>query len=165
MTSLDLTTRENWELILTQKSVVTRHSDKLRKDSLYEYDPIQPIYANPRSPLLLIGTKSDNALPHWFLGATASQFLYVSPSTTSYIISGVQAQESKKIGLNRLTLVKFEDYGISPYTLQLSIPYWLEDIVIEVWEYADPIVSANQNIIERLDSIETKIDAIENYGT
>jgi len=158
MASLDLIARENWELILTQKSIVTRHSDKVRKDSLYEYDPIKPIYTNPRSHLLLIGTKSDSALPHWFLGATASQFLYVSPSTTSYVVSGVQAQESKKIGLNRLTLVKFEDYGISSYTLQLNIPYWIEDITIEVWEYADSLISDSQNIIERLDSIETKID-------
>lgn len=162
MTSIDLATRDNWELILTQTSVVTRHSDKIRNDSLYEYDPIQPIYTTPRSPLLLIGTKSETALRRWFLGAIASQFLYVSPSTTSYVISGVQAQESRKIGLNRLTLVKFEDYGISPYILQLSIPYWIEDITVEVWEYADPLVSDSQNIIDRLDAIEIKIDNSSN---
>lgn len=154
----DLATRENWDLILSDSRSVT-YTNNTTSDKLpYYYEPISPIYASPNSHILLIGTKSEKAKPHWFLGARASQFLYVSPSTTSYFISGVQAQESKKIGLNRLTLVKFEDYGISPYTLQLSIPYWIEDITVEVWEYADPIVSDSQNIIDRLDAIETKID-------
>lgn len=157
MVDLELANSQNWELILTQRRAVIYHTDKVLRNSLYEYDPIQPIYANPRSHLLLIGTKSESSPSYWFLGARAAQFLYVSPSMESYVISGVQAQGTKNIGLNRITLVQFEDYGVSPYTLQLSIPRWIEDIQIEVWEYANPIVSDSQIIIDRLDSIETKL--------
>lgn len=167
MTYLDLAQRENWELLLSERRIAVKHDKPVRKNSLYEYTPISPIYATPRSRLLLIGTQSDSAEPRWFLGARASQYLYVSPSMTTAYVSGVQAADIKSIGLNRMTLVEFKDYGVSPYVLQLAIPYWLEDISVEVWEYQGyiPIDADNSEILDRLDAIEDKLDALENYGT
>lgn len=131
----DLVTRENWELILSERRVVVYKNGTSPVNDNYKYTPISPIYASPNSHILLIGTQSNSALSHWFLGARVSQYLYVSPSTTPNLISGVQTSDIKRVGLNRLTLVKFEDYGVLPYILQLEIPYWLEDIYVEVWEY------------------------------
>ncbi len=160
----DLATRENWELLLQDRRIAQRVSDPNLAPYLYKYKPINPIYATPNSTTLLIGAYSDSARPTWFLGATASQYLYVSPSFDSQLIGGVQSSDSKKIGLRRLTLVKFDDYDISPYTLQLDIPYWLEDIYIEVWEYTGYIEPGYQEVLDRLDSIEMKIDAMETQG-
>lgn len=165
MSVWDLATVGNWELLLTETRIATRESTTVRPDSLYEYIPIQPIYVAPISHTLLIGTQSNTAQPHWFLGARASQFLYVSPSMSSAFVSGVQASDIQKVGLNRLTLVEFKNYDVAPYVLQLDIPYWLEDIYVEVWEYQGNIGGEQSefdasDIIERLQRIENKVDAI-----
>lgn len=160
----NLATRENWELILSERRNVVYKDNTLPSQDRYRYTPISPIYTTPNSHILLIGTQSNSALAHWFLGARASQYLYVSPSTTSNLISGVQTSEIKKLGLNRLTFVQFPNYNILPYTLQLEIPYWLEDIYIEVWEYQGVYADANQqydDLVLRLDAIETQLDRIE----
>lgn len=163
MPDWDLATRENWELILGEQRTVTYNEGTSPTDLKYKYTPISPIYATPQSHTLLIGTYSSRARTHWFLGARASQYLYVSPSVTSAFISGVQASDTQKCGLNRLTLVEFKNYDVSPYVLELDIPYWLENIYIEVWEYQGATdVSQNEldasDIIERLQRIESKID-------
>lgn len=162
----DLATRENWELLLSERRAVTYSNNTAPTDLRYKYTPISPIYATPQSHTLLIGTVSNSALQHWFLGAIASQYLYVSPSMTLDTTSGVQAGDSKKIGLNRLTLIEFKNYDVSPYILKLEIPYWLEDIAVEVWEYQGyiPASEDNSEILDRLDAIEDKLDALENYG-
>lgn len=153
----DLATRENWELILGERRTVVYNNGTSPSQDKYNYTPIPPIYTTPNSHILLIGTQSNSARAHWFLGARASQYLYVSPSMNSNLISGVQTSEVKRIGLNRLTLVQFPNYNIVPYTLQLEIPYWLEDIYIEVWEYQGIYADENQQheeLITRLDAIE-----------
>lgn len=167
MPNWDLVIRENWELILSQQLNVVYNEGTLPTDKKYKYTPISPIYATPQSHTLLIGTYSNRARAHWFLGARASQYLYVSPSMTSAFISGVQASDTKKCGLNRLTLVEFKNYDVVPYTLQLEIPYWLEDIYVEVWEYQGNIGDSQtkldtSDIIERLQRIESKISTDNN---
>lgn len=159
MTDLQLTDNSNWELLLSQKKVATRYTDKLVPYSHYEYEAIPPFYANPHSHLLLIGTRSDTAKPYWFLGATASQYLYLSPGLSSNFTSGVQAGNSINVGLNRMTVVEFKDYDIFNYVLELKIPYWIEDIYIEVFEYVGFVEPDGRRIIEQLDSIETKLDS------
>lgn len=158
----DLATRENWKLILTESRVAERkpnNPDPARYE--YLYLAIPPIFATPSSHILLIGTYSRTAEPHWFLGARVTQYLYVSPSMNSNLISGVQTSEIKRVGLNRLTLVEFPNYNISPYAIQLEIPYWLEDIYVEVWEYEGYYLDKNEQfeeIILRLDSIEEQLN-------
>lgn len=169
MSVWDLAAQGNWEIILGERRIVQQVSGTIPKRFDSAYIPIAPFYATPYSHTLLIGTQSNNALPYWFLGARASQYLYVSPSMSNNFISGVQAADSKKCGLNRLTLVEFKNYDISPYTLQLEIPYWLEDIYVEVWEYTgnmggDQYEFDTSDIIERLQRIETKIDIDNAWG-
>ena len=159
----DLATRENWELLLSESRTVT-YTSGTPTDDTYKYTSISPFYTTPHSHILLIGTSSNSALNHWFLGARASQYLYVSPSLSSNLISGVQTSEIKRIGLNRLTLVQFPNYKVLPYVLQLEIPYWLEDIYVEVWEYQGAYYGEDEqyeNTILRLENIEEKIDRIE----
>jgi hypothetical protein len=160
----DLATRDNWNLLLQDRRFAEIVKDPNLKPNQIKYKPINPLYANPTSNTLLIGAVSETAKKYWYLGARASKYLYVSPSTTSGFIRGVQVSDVKQIALGRMNLVEFKDYDVTPYTLQLDIPYWLEDIYIEVWEYDGYIEPGYQEVLDRLDSIETKIDAIENYG-
>lgn len=161
----DLATRNNWELVLNDKRVVTPLPNSQTDLGGFSYTPIPPIYAVCSTSTVLVGTYSASAKPYWFLGARISQFLYVSPSMSANFIGGVQAGASRSAGLNRLNLFKFDDYDIYPYALSIETPYWIEDIYIEVWQYEGADNTDSDDIILRLDSIEMKIDAMENYGT
>lgn len=165
----DLATQGNWDLILAERRAAERIAVNQRRSSIYEYYPIAPFYVAPYSHTLLIGTQSSAAQSYWYLGARASQYLYVSPSMSSNFISGVQAADSKKCGLGRLTLIEFKNYDVIPYTLQLEIPYWLEDVYVEVWEYQGDIGGTQyefdtSDIIERLQRIEEKMDIDNAWG-
>ena len=159
MPNWDLATLDNWQLILQDSRVAQRVTNAPLAPGDYRYKPIPPIFATPSVNTLLVGTFSQTAKPYWFLGARASQYLYVSPSMSSNFISGVQAGNTINVGLNRLTLIEFKDYNISPYVLHLEIPYWIEDIYVEVWEFTGYMQPDYQDILDRLDSIETKIDS------
>lgn len=162
----DLAKQGSWQLLLAEQRIV----QKRRKITAYnyEYQPIPDFFAAPKNHVLLIGAVSNSAKPHWYLGAKASQYLYVSPSSSDNLAQGVQTSETKSIRLNHLNLVKFENYNVSPYALRLEIPYWLEDIYIEVWEYQGAYYGEDEqyeNTIVRLESIEEKIDAIKENMT
>lgn len=157
----ELKNKENWKLISSETRNVVYKDGTKPSDDKYRYTPIPPIFAAPNSNVLLVGIRSESALPHWFLGARVSQYLYVSPSNSPNLVSGVQVAGHIKAGLNRLTLCQFLNYGIYPYVVQLDIPYWLEDIYVEVWEYRGLQLNEDvqyENIMSRLNNIETKID-------
>ena len=156
MTVWDLATLNNWELILAEQR--NAQSYKRRTAYNYQYEPISDIFATPNNHTLLIGSYSNKAKLHWTLGAKASQYLYISPSTISNLIGGVQGGESKTVRLNQLTLIEFPNYSILPYILRLEIPHWLEHIYIEVWEY---LGQADQPLENRLADIEDALARVE----
>lgn len=160
---LDLVNRENWRLVLSERRTVTYKNGTSPANDKYQYTPIDLIFVSLNSNVLLVGSQSNSAKKHWYLGARISQYLYVSPSAGSNFIQGVEAQEQKRIRLGNLTLVNFKDYGVYPYVLAIEIPYWLEDAYVEVWEYNQIVTDLNQEfdlqgIEQRLDRIEHKID-------
>lgn len=159
----DLSTKQNWRLLLSDSRVAEYNKEATY--SRYFHNPINPFITSPNSPILLIGTYSPTAKKHWFLGARASQYLYVSPSSTKELILGVCSGEKKRVGLRELTLVRFPNYNIFPYILQLEIPIWLDTIYVEVWEYLGQYSDEDesiQSIISRLESIESKLENIDN---
>lgn len=160
---LNLANQKNWRLILGERRTVTYKNGTSPTDDKYRYEPIDPIYVSPNSNILLVGSQSNSAEKHWYLGARVSQYLYVSPSASANFIRGIEAQEQKRIRLNNLTLVNFKDYGIYPYILAIEVPYWLEDAYVEVWEYNQVVTESIQQfniqeIKQKLDRIEYKID-------
>lgn len=155
----DLAKQGNWQLLLAEERIV-QNRKKITAYN-YEYQPISDFFASPKSHVLLIGTISNSAKKHWYLGAKASQYLYISPSLNNNLATGVQVSDTKSIRLNHLNLVKFENYNVIPYVLRLEVPYWLEDIYIEVWEYQGKYYGEDEqyeNTIVRLEGIEEKID-------
>lgn len=99
------------------------------------YAPIQPKLVALDKHVLLIGISAVYSKPTWFLGGYASQYLYISPSTTPFIPQGVQACETKRLRLNTMTLVQFQNFGKTPYVLLIELPRWFRDVHVEVWKY------------------------------
>jgi hypothetical protein len=165
----ELSTRGNWVLVATERKTIVRTYTPNDPKVEYKYDEISPIYVEITKPAVLIGAFSETAKPHWFLGGIVSQYLFISPSTYLGFMSGVKAEKVINIGLNRLNFIEFKTYNLNSYVLEIKIPYWLEDIYIEVWEYqgyeAPNFINADLEAIkEDLERIEAKIDAVENYG-
>lgn len=165
MTLLDLTNRGNWQILLSESKRVTRRKPT-RPNKLYEYDPISPFFSSANSRTVLIGCYSESAEPHYYLGAKVSQYLYVSPSSNANFISGVQVSKQEKARLGQFTLIRFEDYNIYPYLLNIEIPYWLEDIYIEAWQYLDPLSENTDELLLNLQSeiseMRFQLDQLQN---
>jgi hypothetical protein len=98
--------------------------------------PIPAITVSVSSPVLLIGASSVSAKPNWYLAGRVSQRLLFSPSSTSDFIAAVQSSGRYKIGLNRLNLILFTDYGVTPYLIEIQIAKWHRQMYLEIWEYS-----------------------------
>lgn len=133
---LDLTAVQNndWENVFAADRVVEYNVDS--QNQPLSYTPIENMFVALDKHVLLIGISSEiNVKPWWFLGGRASQYLYLSPSSTPNLSLGVQACEQKRLKINSMTLVQFQNFGIAPYVLLIEIPYWLEQVHVEVWKY------------------------------
>jgi hypothetical protein len=166
MPTWDLSTRGNWELIVSESKSVVYNSGDSPDAITYEYTPIDPIYASATSHTLLVGVVSNTVRQHWFLGARVSQYLFVSPSSGQGLMSGVQVSDIYKAGLNRLTLVEFKDYRVVPYVVEVAIPYWIEQAYVEVWQYNGTMPTGSQpdftELLNRLDAMQEKLNSLTN---
>lgn len=148
MSLINLSPASNWRLIAQEEKRVRVTSGNLSSNNS-TYRPIDPTFTLANSSTVLVGVTSESALPYWYLGARVSQYSYVSPSSARKFIAGVQTSEQKRIRLNQLTLINFEDYRIYPYVLATEFPYWLEHIYYEAWEYTGSYQS-NSDILRNL---------------
>ena len=105
------------------------------------------------SHLLIIGTSSTSARSTWRTGGRAAQILPFLPSSTSQYVAAVQSQR-KWLRLGTLTLVEFPKI-MPTYVLEVSFPYWLDNVAVEIWRYDGRDLDA----IERLDQLEANINA------
>lgn len=164
MSVISLSSLSNWRLIVQEERRV-RFTEGNVNSQESKYRPIDPIFTLAESSIILAGVSSDTALQHWYLGARISQYNYISPSNKRRFISGVQTSEQKKIRLNQLTLLNFEDYKIYPYVLAAEFPYWLEHIYYEAWEFTGVYNSINDvllNLQSQLNEIKVELEKISN---
>jgi hypothetical protein len=106
------------------------------------------------SHLLIIGTSSTSARSTWRTGGWAAQILPFLPSSTSVYVAAVQGQ-GKWLRLGTLTLVEFPKI-MPTYLLEISFPYWLDNVSIEVWRYD----GRDLDTFERLDQLEASINSL-----
>ncbi|NJO79170.1 MAG: hypothetical protein HC827_12045 [Cyanobacteria bacterium RM1_2_2] len=105
--------------------------------------PTAPTPANNRLPnrsflienshAVIIGVNSIGARSTWSTGGWAAQILPFLPSSTSTYVAAVQSGK-RWLRLRTLNLVVFPKFT-STWILDLSFPYWLPDVSIEVWRY------------------------------
>ncbi len=166
MSTSDLQDRLNWDIVLRR----TYEAQSDRSDAPRTYIPIPPIAVSVDSYTLAIGASSNKAKPSWYLAARVAPRLLFSPSSTSDFLAAVQSEEPKRIGLNRLNLIRFTDFGIKPYLLEINIPKWHTQMYLEIWKYSGTDVSSAdlasqlQDIRQRVIKIENKLEVIDTWG-
>ncbi len=169
MPTWDLGSIGNWELLISGKQEVVFLDGTNSSNLRYRYNPIPPIYTAATTHTLLVGVLSDTALEHWYLGARVSQYLFVSPSPTANLMSGVKAQDTYKAQLGRLNLVEFKNYNVIPYVVELVIPHWIEDVYFEVWQYngivGTPDTPNFEQLVQQLNAITQQLASLEQYNS
>jgi hypothetical protein len=106
------------------------------------------------SHVLIIGVSSVSARSTWRTGGWAAQILPFSPSTTSQFTAAVQS-DKRWLRLNAPTLVVFPKM-LPAYLLELSFPYWFDDVSVEIWRYD----GRDLDTFERLDQLEANINTL-----
>lgn len=127
---MDFGNNLNWDLALR-----TTYSARPAPNEASGYFPIPPKTILLDRYILAIGASSSLAKPNWRLAGFVSPRLLFSPSSTSEYIALVQSEKEQAILLNQLTLVRFTDFGVTPYVMQISIPSWLQQLSLEIWKY------------------------------
>lgn len=149
----DLANNLNWDRVLTK----TYYAQPITTDGS-QFKPIPTITALVDSYTLLIGCRNTQAKSNWYLAGHATSRLLFSPSSTSDFTAAVQSYPRIRIGLDRLNLIKFKDFSLLPYVLEINIAKWHKEMFIEVWKYS----GSTDDIEDTLARIENKIDT--NYG-
>lgn len=144
----------NWDLALRQ----TYNAISLSADDPDLFSPIPPITLSVSAKILLIGAKNQYAKPNWFLAGFVSPRLLFSPSSTSEFIAAISSYPRVKIGLDRLNLVKFDNYDLSTYLLEINIPKWHRQMMLEIWQYSGAMGDLGADLAR----IESKIDTLTN---
>lgn len=142
----------NWDLALRQ----TYNATPASPDNPDLFLPIPPITLSVASKVLLIGAKNSYAKPNWFLAARVTPRLLFSPSSTSEFIAAISSYPRVKIGLDRLNLVKFDNYDLSTYLLEINIPKWHRQMMLEIWQYSGQMGDLSADLAR----LSSKIDAL-----
>lgn len=98
-----------------------------------EWVPIPETSVSLSSTTLLIGTGSVSA-PAWaWLGCRISARFNADTGASNFL-SPVEVAR-RRVPLRRRSLIQLPDVQPRPYTLVVSVPFWLRDLSIEIWEY------------------------------
>lgn len=84
---------------------------------------------------MMFGFRNPEAKPNWWLAADIYQQLLTLPSSTSEFIALVEAYRVR-CRLNTLFLVKFPNYGLLPFLVEIRFPKWHKKMEMEAWYYS-----------------------------
>lgn len=141
----DLGNQSNWSLALSQTYRAAQTSTVPPK-----FLPISPKLISVNSRILLVGTRNIAAKDTWFTAGWVSPRLNFSPSNSTDFPGLVQGHDRHRLSLNKLNFVRFYNYDMKPYAIELNIARWHSEMFVEVWEYTGII-----------DDIESHLDRIE----
>jgi hypothetical protein len=144
----EFTNNLNWDLVLRN----TYNAQPITVDGS-QFSPIPAITVLVDSKVLLIGARNDLAKPNWYFAGSVSARLLFSPSSTSEFLSIVESSR-RGLGLNRLNLLRFNDYDTSNYLLEINLARWHKRMFLEIWKYS----GAMGDLESDLSRIESKID-------
>lgn len=144
---LDFSDTIEWNLVARQTYQVATPS------RIWERLPNRDFFIE-NSQVLIIGLSAEFSRSTWYTGGWASQLLPFLPSSTSIFPAIVQAK-SFKLRLGIQNLIVFPRF-LPLWILQLSFPYWLEDVTVEIWRYDGRDLA----VFDQLDRMENKLDAL-----
>lgn len=141
----------NWDLV--ERKTYYARSTSADSD---QFIPIPKITLAVNSYILLIGCRNAQAKSNWrFAGYAASRLLF-SPSSTNEFAAVVQSYPKVTLSLDRLTIVKFSDFNLLPYILEIDLFKWHSQMFLEIWQYSGAV----DDVENALTRIEGKIDAL-----
>ncbi len=108
------------------------------------------------SYLMMFGFKNPDAKSNWWLAADLYQQLLTLPSSTSEFQASVEAFRTR-CRLNTLSLVKFPNYGLLPFLVEIRFPPWHKKMDIEIWHYSGEEIDQSLNALNQID---IKVDEI-----
>jgi hypothetical protein len=148
---LQLDQADHWELLYQELKVATELGGS-------RYTPIPPftIPILASSPWLAIGTYSQQARSHWWLGCRV-QFEISVPSSPFLFISAQQVN----VPLNLFSLYKLQALQ-SSYRLKVQVPWWHRELGLTIYQYTGPASDSTEDlIVERTDVIRVDLARIE----
>ena len=125
-----LSNPNNWSLIFSinlQAHLAAQHGSG--PGSVLIFDPIPPVQATLATPVGLVRCTSSTANPKWFVGCWANVFQQFAGQRTRIF--------SRKCSLKSATFLELPNFGQFPYEIEFSIPNWMEDLSIELWQFTE----------------------------
>ena len=117
--------------------------------------PEQTIPFTFTSQLLAISATSSTAKSTWKTAGWIWQRVLVNIGTGSTVPNAL-AQRKYKFYLDKLTVLTIPKLA-SEYALSISIPRWLQDLDLKIYEYTGEIIDSNE---QKLDLILTDLAAL-----
>ncbi len=142
----------NWDLVRRQTYTANIVSENV-------FIPIPSIPIVAESHLMMFGFRNDLGKSSWRYAASVDMKLLTLPSSTSEFMASVAAF-SKGCSLRELTLVKFPNYGLLPFLVEIRVAKWHKQMFIEAWKYSGDEVDIPSQSLDILNRIESKIDAL-----
>ena len=127
---MDLSNPNNWSLVFStnlQAHLAAQHGTG--PGSVLIFDPIPPVQTSIASPVGLVRCTSRTANPKWFLGCWINVFLSFARQRTRVF--------SRKCSLKSATFLDLPNFEQFPYEVEFSIPEWMEDLSIELWQFTE----------------------------
>lgn len=148
--SWEFENQSNWSRVLSQTYRGAQTSTVPPKSL-----PITPKIISVSSRILLIGTRNPLAKETWFTAGWVSTRLNFTPSSTTDFPGLIQGNGQHRLSLNKLNLVRFYNYNLSPYAIELNIARWHSEMFVEIWQY----MGAMDDLDAQLDRIEQQVIA------
>lgn len=143
----------NWDLVRRQTYTANVISDNV-------FIPISTIAIVAESHTMMVGFRNSQAKPTWRFAATLEMRLLTLPSSTSEFQASVSAF-SKGCKLNELTIIKFPNYGLLPFLVEIKVAKWHKEMFVEAWKYSGDEVDIATQSLEILNRIELKINTLQ----
>ncbi|CCI02153.1 hypothetical protein [Microcystis aeruginosa] len=151
MVSYNAGNSSNWQSVWNQS--FTAAPAPGNRPELERYFPLPDISVPVQltAELLAFYATSQDANPKWKFAADVKR-KYVTGLTVGGNPDAVV--DSKRIFLNQFSLLRYPVSFGSSYSLLISVPYWLRQITLYLWEYTGLIIDTSEQkldlILERL---------------
>ena len=127
---MNLSNPNNWSLIFStnlQANLAAQYGTG--PGAVLIFDPIPSVQTSLGTPVGLVRCSSQTANPKWFLGCWLNAFQQFAGQKVRIF--------SKKCSLKTATFLELPNFGQFPYEIEFSIPDWMEDLRIELWQFTE----------------------------
>lgn len=129
---MDLSNPNNWSIVYSSNRTVTVVGT--RQWGGIEYLPLADVETTLATPIGLLKLTSNyvnpsTKLPYYGVGCYLDAYLD---------LAGVRTKvASRKCAIHEGTFLSLPNFGVYPYKLLLSFPYWIQQVYVELRQFTD----------------------------